>query len=179
MNYEHRIKKLIEADELRMRALHAVKALELPDWLIAAGFVRNLVWSSLYANTSKIVDIDVIYFCSSDKSKARDCALEQRLRTLEPELPWSVKNQARMHLKNGDLPYKDTMDAMKYWPEKQTAVGVNIDDNGNTQLRLGFEIETLFNGQINHNPARSSEIFRQRVRSKGWLRLWPELNADR
>lgn len=48
MSYRQRIVELIEADALRMRALRAVRTLDLPDWLIAAGFVRNLVWDNLF-----------------------------------------------------------------------------------------------------------------------------------
>lgn len=31
-----------------------------------------------------------------------------------------VKNQARMHLRNGDRPYQSATDAMRYWPETAT-----------------------------------------------------------
>ena len=102
-----------------MRALRAVSTLALPDWLIAAGFVRNIIWDSVYAKQTALNDIDVIYFCTEDRSAARDLLLEQRLRAVEPDLPWSVKNQARMHRKHGDAPYKNTVDAMRYWPEQQ------------------------------------------------------------
>ena len=177
MSYEQRIIQLIKSDELRMRALHAVKTLELPDWLIAAGFVRNIIWGHLFGNSIRLNDIDVIYYCLSDSSEERDVILEEQLRSLEPELPWSVKNQARMHLKNGDAPYKNTVDAMGYWPEKQTAIGVMLDDNNHIVLRHKFDLDIQFNGQINHNPARSLEIFKERVTNKGWLTLWPRLQA--
>lgn len=48
MSYEQCIIELIKSDELRMRALYSARALNLPDWLIAAGFVRNLVWDYLF-----------------------------------------------------------------------------------------------------------------------------------
>ena len=94
MSYEQRIINLIESDEFRMRALRAAKTLALPEWLIAAGFVRNLVWSTVFDNEVGINDIDVIYFCPSDTSQERDLSLERHLHELEPDIPWSVKNQA-------------------------------------------------------------------------------------
>lgn len=175
MSYEQHIIKLIESDKLRMKALHAVKTLDLPDWLISAGFVRNIVWGSLFDNHTDLNDIDVIYYCPSDSSEKRDLSLQKQLLSLEPEFPWSVKNQARMHIRNRDVPYKDTLDAMGYWPEKQTAIGAMLDYNDDTVLRHSFDLSLQFNGQIDHNPARSVNVFNDRVASKGWLKVWPKL----
>ena len=160
-----------------MTALLAVKTLELPDCLIAAGFIRNMIWDWQHNSCSVLSDLDVVYFCTSDNSGARDLALEKRLRALQPHLPWSVKNQARMHLGNGDQPYHSTLDAMAYWPEKQTAIGVRIEDDDSLLLQSVFALEMQFNGEINPNPARSIEIFNQRVSSKGWLDTWPLLRV--
>jgi uncharacterized protein len=103
--------------------------------------------------------------------------LENQLRELESDIPWSVKNQARMHLKHADLPYQGTVDAMRYWPEKQTSIGVMLDHNGCVVLKHCFEFSLQFNGHINHNPARSRDVFNNRVLSKGWLEIWPALEV--
>lgn len=176
VNYEKKIIELIESDSLRMRALHAVQTLGLLDWMIAAGFVRNKIWCSIYGNEVALNDIDVIYYCSADDSQDRDAAIEKQLRSLEPDLPWSVKNQARMHFNNGDLPYINSLDAMSHWPEKQTAVAVMLDDIGQVVVKHSFPLELQFNGMINHNPARKIEIFKSRVEKKGWLKIWPQLH---
>lgn len=177
MSYEQRIIRLIESDELRMRALRAAKSLDLPDWLIAAGFVRNTIWNNLFGNDTDLNDIDVIYYCSSDSSRERDLSLQRQLELLEPELPWSVKNQARMHLKNGDAPYENTLDAMAYWPEKQTAIGVMLDQSDQIILKHRFDLSLQFNGRINHNPERSLDVFENRVAGKMWLETWPALRT--
>ena len=93
------------------------------------------------------------------------------------KLPWSVKNQARMHLRNGDASYESTIDAMGYWPEKQTAIGVRLDQYDQLVLRHSFDLGLLFNGQINRNPIRSIDIFNSRLASKEWLATWPGLQA--
>jgi len=160
-----------------MRALRATKTLELPDCLIAAGFVRNMVWNSLFDRDAELNDIDVIYYCLSDCSEERDLSLQNRLLSIEPEMPWSVKNQARMHLRNGDIQYKSTLDAMRYWPEKQTAIGALLDHDNHVVLRHSFNLDFQFNGQINRNPVRSVDLFKKRVSSKRWLELWPGLQA--
>lgn len=175
MNYERHIITLIESDDFRMKALRTVRRLDLPDWLIAAGFVRNLAWDSLFNKLVALNDIDVVYFCLTDTSKERDQVLEKRLRKLEPDFPWSVKNQARMHLKHGDNPYNSTLDAMRYWPEKQTCIGAKLDHNGDVVLQHCFDLGLQFSGDINHNPARSIDVFEKRVSTKEWLKIWPAL----
>lgn len=62
LNYEQYILNLIKSDDLRMNALHVVSQLDLPGWLIAAGFVRNLIWDELFNLTTDLNDIDVIYY---------------------------------------------------------------------------------------------------------------------
>lgn len=177
MSYEQRIIELVKSDELRMRALRAVHSINLPDWIIAAGFVRNLVWESIFNRKGGTYDIDVIYFCLSDSSSERDALLEKHLRELEPDFPWSVKNQARMHLKHGDTPYLNALDAMRFWPEKQTAIGVMLNSTGEIVVRHCFDLGLQFTGTIDHNPERLIDAFNQRVSSKGWLKAWPELQV--
>lgn len=178
MNYERHIIGLIANDDLRMRALRAVRVLDLPDWLIAAGFVRNKIWDSVFNTNTQLTDVDVIYFCTADISAERDCTIEQRLLELEPNIPWSVKNQVRMHHKNGDQPYRDTLDAMRYWPEQQTSIGVKLSEDDNIVLQHCFDLHVYFDGHITRNPARSIETFRERISSKEWLAKWPLLKIE-
>lgn len=161
-----------------MAVLNTVQTLGLPDGLIAAGFVRNLVWDKIFDTRTSLNDIDVIYFCPLDVSEARDRALEEQLRQVQPEKPWSVKNQARMHLKNQDQPYKSSLDAMRHWPEKQTAIGVRLDNHGQVIIKHCFALSLQFNRQIERNPKRSIEVFNGRIQSKGWLEQWPQLTIS-
>ncbi|MEJ2456857.1 MAG: nucleotidyltransferase family protein, partial [Novosphingobium sp.] len=128
MNRGTHLVSLIEADAPRMRALAAVHTLELPDSWIGAGFVRDAVWDHLHDRALSFLtgDIDVIWFDPARSGRVFDRALDSRLRALLPGLDWSVKNQARMHLRNGDAPYRDTADAMTHWPETATDVAVRL-----------------------------------------------------
>ena len=177
MNQQQTIIALINADQLRMQALRAVRSLALPDWLIAAGFVRNMVWGHLFEHTIALNDIDVIYFCTQDTTRARDNRLELRLKELVPDLPWSVNNQARMHLKHGDSAYRNSQDAMRHWPEKQTCIGVKLDNQNQLRISHCFDLGLQFSGQIDHNPTRTIDVFNARIASKGWLTIWPRLSV--
>lgn len=64
---------VIEADSIRMECLQAVRALNLPDWFIAAGFVRNAIWDHLHSlPMTPLNDVDVVYFDPDDCSLATE-----------------------------------------------------------------------------------------------------------
>lgn len=174
-----RIVKLVESDELRLSALECVRLLELPDCYLAAGFVRNLVWDFLHKKpTSTLLnDIDVIYFDSNESNPEQYQEYESKLKEILPNLNWQVRNQALMHLHNGDEPYKSSLDAMSYWPEKETAVAIRQLADGNLECISAFGFESLFDLQITHNPKRLKSVFENRVKSKGWLSTWSNLRV--
>ncbi|WP_280539919.1 nucleotidyltransferase family protein [Chromohalobacter sp. 11-W] len=131
MNDESQIKDWLASDPTRMEALVIASEQNLPDWCIAAGFVRNLAWDNLHrlSSATSMNDVDLIYFDPHDCSESRDREIEDNLKIISG-LPWSVKNQARMHERNSDSPYISTEDAMSFWVEVETAVGVRLDERG-------------------------------------------------
>ncbi|OCH17748.1 nitrate reductase [Aliivibrio sp. 1S165] len=174
-----RIITLIEKDELRVKALDCVRQLNLPHCYLAAGFVRNLVWDHLHQKSvsTALNDVDVIYFDETESNPENYKLIESQLSALMPELNWEVRNQAIMHKRNGDKPYLNIIDAMSYWPEKETAVAIRKLGNGKYECISAFGFESLFNLQVTHNPKRSLEIFSDRVTSKGWLSHWSKLRT--
>lgn len=169
----------IKSDSIRWELLGYVRELGLPDCWIAAGFIRNAVWSILHNRNPEISgDVDVVWFKKHDSSEARDLGVESRLRLLAPAIDWSVKNQARMHLKNGDEPYASSEDAMRYWPETATAVGVRRTIEDNCELIAPFGLEDLLGLTLRPAGAfatRKRGVFDARVLEKGWLRDFPML----
>ncbi len=189
MSNEERLKGWIRQDPVRMLALQLVQTLNLPQGFIAAGFVRNLVWDKLHGieQNRSLADIDVIYFNPNDISETADKAYEFELRELAPELPWSVKNQARMHIRNGDAPYLSSLDAMGYWPEQETAVGVMLQAGRVTEkaqcedeikLISAFGFESLFELRLTPNQQRSRAVFEARLADKKWTIHYPKLTID-
>src|SRR5262249_49127248 len=108
------ITEIIAQDPVGMEQLRAVRTLALPDWCIAAGFVRNRVWAHLHgiAPARPPADIDVLFYDAADLSKEREYEFEDRLDDLLPGLPWQVRNQARMHLSKGLPQHRSTADSM-------------------------------------------------------------------
>ncbi|NVC29497.1 nucleotidyltransferase family protein, partial [Vibrio parahaemolyticus] len=85
--------------------------------------------------------------------------------------------QAIMHTRNGDLPYTSSLDAMSYWPEKETAVAIRQVAPDNYECIAAFGYESLFGYCVTHNLKRSRETFDNRVNSKRWLVRWSSLRT--
>jgi uncharacterized protein len=160
-----------------MEVLSLVHSLHLPDCYVAAGFLRNLVWDNIYRINTKLNDIDVVFYDNSDLQNRRAISAQQTLTNQEPLITWQVKNQATMHIKNNDRPYTSTLDAMGFWPEKETAIGAAINTDGTITIINAFGLESLFDGKISHNKNRSKEVFLERVKNKQWLITWPKLEV--
>ena len=163
-----------------MKILRAVEMLALPDWAIGAGFVRAAIWDHLhgYAMPTPLNDIDVLYFDPDFVDEERERELERNLRDVVPDAPWSVKNQARMHVRKGLPPHESTEDAMRYWLETPTAVGVRLVD-GEMIFIAPFGTDDLLTMTLRPTPYGWTELeqYRQRVLAKPWRAQWPKLTV--
>ena len=173
------LKKLLCADEFRMRLLHAVESLRLPDCWIGAGFVRAAVWDHSHGRHMSAFDgdVDVVWFDRA-RSVEIDRATETELAAKEPSFRWSVKNQAWMHVRNGELPYESTEDAVRRWPETATAIAVRLS-RSELEILAPFGLSDLFSMIVRPTPAFVGDkfpFFIERVRNKRWLERWPMLS---
>jgi len=171
---------LLMNDPARMAALRAVRSLGLPDCWIGAGFVRDAVWDHLHSYPRRLPtgDVDVVWFDDTGPAVAVDREIETDLRRRAPRFDWSVKNQARMHVHNGDAPYKSVADAMRHWPETATAIGARLADDGRIDLNAPLGLEDLFSMRLIPTDAfatRKKSVFDKRVFEKGWLERYPLL----
>jgi uncharacterized protein len=170
---------IIAQDPVGMKQLRAVRALALPDWCIAAGFVRNRVWDHLHGISPPRppADIDVLYYDAADLSKEREAEYEKQLDTLLPDLPWQVRNQARMHIWKGLPQHKGTADSMIYWLETVTAVGARLEsDDGLTVIApLGTnDLLGLCCRPTTFGRTRRHE-YEARIATKRWHERWPKV----
>ena len=177
---ESQITDLIQQDSKRLQMLQAVARLNLPDCYVAAGFLRNLVWDHVhgYSQSTPLNDIDVVYFDKANTEPQWDRDYQSRLEK-QISLPWSVKNQARMHIRNNDPEYLSTADAMSYWVEVETAVGVCQNKDNRLTFVAPLGLESLFNRTITLNPKRPKKsVFLKRIEEKSWLKQWPHLVVE-
>lgn len=174
---QQRLQALLRADTERLAMLTAVRQLNLPDALIAAGFVRNLVWDDLHGTKTPLNDVDVVFFDKSDRDNQRQQAASAWLEQHYPGIHWQVKNQANMHLRHGHAPYQTTLEAMGFWPEQETAIGVALQQDDTLAVVSAFSLASLFAGHITFNRRSSLAAFKARIAKKNWLRLWPQLQV--
>jgi hypothetical protein len=180
VNQLDRIKAIIAADPVRLHVLQLVRELRLPDCWVAAGFVRSAVWDHLHQRSSSPLplDIDVIWFDGECQTAQKDVDLEAVLQNIDASINWSVKNQARMHFRNGDHPYINAAQAMTFWPETATAIGVRLDESDLVEVAAPLGLDDLLNLVVRPTARFRSEkrhVYLERVRSKGWLETWPRL----
>ncbi len=179
MELSNQVIKWIESDSYRMEALVVASTLGLRDWCLAAGFVRNLIWDKLHSKDTftPLNDIDLIYFDANTTEEKPDIEYEEKLKSLSNH-PWSVKNQARVHIRNNDQPYLSTSDAMSYWVEVETAVGATYSEENGVSIVAPFGLEANFSNSISLNPKRPKPSgFLKRVADKEWPILWPNLEV--
>ena len=173
---------VIESDPGAMRVLRATAELALPDWWIGAGFVRNRVWDAISdLPVSPERDVDVAYFDPEKPSPHEDARAESHAMAIMPGVPWEIRNQARMHLRNGDEPYTSTLDAMSRWPETATCIAVTLRGDS-VHLVSCHGIDDLVGMVVRpspafDNPAGRSKVQR-RVETKRWLDRWAGLRLE-
>jgi uncharacterized protein len=178
-----RLTELIAADRSAMAILRAVRRLDLNDWAIGAGFVRNRVWDAVSRHDTPTVpgDTDVLYFDAADLRPETETMLEQRLCAVMPDVPpWSVTNQARMHLENGDRPYASTADALWFWLETPTCVAVRLEPDETVTVLAPHGLGDLFGLRVRPTPNGRDklEAYRARIRAKNWPARWPRVKIE-
>ena len=170
---------IVGRDPAALAHLRAVRALALPDWCIAAGFVRNRVWDHLHGISPPRApaDIDVLYYDASDLSKASEAEHETRLDALLPGPLWQVRNQARMHVWKGLPQHRDTADSMIYWLETVTAVGVRLEADDSLTVIAPLGIDDLVNLRCRPTAFGQTDrkAYEARIAAKRWRELWPKV----
>lgn len=181
---EQQVIQLISEDEWMMRIMQDAKTLQLPDWWVCAGFVRSKIWDTLHGYTERtpLPDVDVIYFDPDHLDEQTEKALEQQLHELNPHVPWSVKNEARMHVVNHITPYTSSTDAISKFPETATALGLTLDDQDQLILTAPCGINDVLNMVLTPTPffletEERIKIFEQRMNKKNWKQIWPSIKV--
>lgn len=169
---------LIEADQWMMGIIRVAAQLDLPQWMIGGGVVRNKVWDHLHGfNREKVEtpDIDLIYFDPADLSEATEKAHDARLRALY-DVNWSCKNQARMHVINGFAPFTSAEDGLAHWRATSNSVAVRLRD-GRLEVIAPYGTGDLAGIILRPTPyfAHEPAALVETATRKGWFTRWPKL----
>lgn len=176
------IARLVAADARAVGQLRAVRELALPDWCIAAGFVRDRVWDALHgmAPRRERHDVDVLFFDQADAGREREADAEARLARAFAGTAWEVRNQARMHVAKGLPPHRDTAHAMTFWLETPTAVGIRLDADDTLAVIAPFGVDDLLDLACRPTSwgATRRADYEARIAAKRWLAHWPRLRLE-
>jgi hypothetical protein len=163
-----------------MSALDAVSDLEIPQWCIGAGVIRNIVFDHLdgVAKTT-IRDVDIAYYDVSDITEQADRRYEDILKQRMPFVPWEVTNQASVHLwfhkKFGYRvpPVDGIAEAVATWPETCTSVGVTKIKGNGYKVYAPYGLKDLFGMVIRRNPTRIDiNTYNKRISTKRYRQHW-------
>jgi hypothetical protein len=180
-NLEASLSGILLTDAWHREALEAVREVAPFAW-ITGGFVRSAVWDSVFAKgeTGVLADVDVIYLGIPEHSLFTEDGLERLLGRRAPGVLWSVRDQGRMHARNGDRPYRSLEEALRNFPDKSSAVAVRLSPRGGLEILAPFGLEDVFRGVVRPTPVGLSDDRFQRFTAKklpGWRGRWPWLRV--
>lgn len=200
---EAEVVRIVTGDPERQAIIGAVEKLGLPDSWLAAGFVRNTVWDSLFppAKHYGLNDIDVVYWKGLDAYGLPEGDMARAIRAQEPNPIWDeeevmvrklaeqfpnysfeVKNQARMHCSPArtvqDAPYRSSGEAIGRWIETATAVGIHATGDGSYAVLAPHGLSDLGNGVLRPTDPAYEARLHERAETKGWLTRWPQLRIE-
>lgn len=180
------VERIIRDSPLLMNVLEGLRDDGLPQHLLVAGAIYNLVWNRLTGrpDLTGINDIDVFYFDDSDLSyDAEDVAIQRLARRFAHlPLPVQVRNQARVHSwfpqKFGVpfQPLKSAEEMLGRYASTTHAVAARLEPDGSLSLLAPFGLDDIFSFRIAPNrvlfnkPAHDAKG----ARAKG---VWPELTV--
>lgn len=181
---EEDIVQLVKEDEWMMDILETVKALHMSEWWVCAGFVRSKIWDVQHGfhERTALPDVDVIYFDESNMEEAEEKKWEDQLRSMRPNIPWSVKNEARMHLVNHIPPYSSALDAISKFPETATALGLTLDEQHKVVLAAPWGIEDVIHMVVKPTPyfqetKERARVYEERITKKNWKDTWNKITC--
>ncbi|HUD07023.1 MAG TPA: nucleotidyltransferase family protein [Candidatus Saccharimonadales bacterium] len=176
---EDDITRTLMDDPWRVDVLKAAEELQLPNWWIGAGFLRNVIWDAIEGNNSPPNrDVDLVYFDPGNVEPETDWAYDEQQKAKFPFAEWEIRNQARMHNINNFAPYASTEDGIAHWVETATCVAVRLDGDKFKYL-FSHGTADLFGLIARPIPLfRTADllpVFHTRIQKKHWRERWPHL----
>ncbi|MGH3095633.1 MAG: nucleotidyltransferase family protein [Streptosporangiales bacterium] len=187
MSAESQVKRLdalIRSSGWHMEVLRAARECALPDWLIGAGVLRDLVWGEMHDgfDPALVKDVDVAFFDPTDLTPVRDAAATAQLVRALPGINWEATNQAAVHLWYPDwfgdevAPLVSAADGVATWPETATCVGARFLDDDGIEVVAPLGLDDLLDGVCRRNPRRVTvEQYRRRLQRKNIAERWPNV----
>jgi hypothetical protein len=173
------LKDMISHSLVLMPVIRAVWRVSPELWL-GGGPIRTCVWSDFSWPSASKIDFDVLYFDSSDLAESKEKLLAQQIRSCLPAgYRVTVKNQARMHLVNGEPQRNSLSEAIENFPETATSVAVRLDDDGELSILAPHGVRDLFDKVVRPTPFHDKypTAYNRRIAEKNWSANWPDVQV--
>lgn len=160
--------------------IRTIKLIDSESLMLTGGSLRNVVWNYLhyFKEEYELEDCDIIFYNPHNLSKTYEESIKSKLEYLNPDINWSVKNQARMHIRNGHKPYKGIFEALSAFPETCSAVAV--DKNWNIISPYGLsDLYNLIVTPTQFCIDNEIDVYQRRVKQKKWFDKWVDLKLER
>ena len=154
MNSPTRLQMLLAVSPIGT-VLPAIAQVNLSNWWLAGGAVRNTVWRSIFGEECGLVinDFDIAFF-DAEGDRSQELAAKATLTKQFPNYKFDVKNQASFaRWRSGGQTYTTTEDGITNWLHTTAAIGVRLDPQGQWQFFTPYGLDDLFNGIIRPTPA--------------------------
>ena len=89
-----------------------------------------------------------------------------------------------MHLHSPNTrPYTSSQDAMSKYPERCTAVGLRLLENGQLELFAPYGLDDIFHFYVQPTPhfledISRRQLYNKRIQKKEWQKKWSKLQIE-
>lgn len=159
MNNNTKLQTIL-SNSIIANVLPHIAQLNLPNWWLAGGAVRNTVWCSLFGEECQlfIKDFDIAFF-DLQGNREQELLAKLALTAQFPDHEFDVKNQASFgRWRAGTTIYHSTEDGIKDWLHTATAVGVSTNEHEEWQFFTPYGLDDLFSGIIRPTPTHIHDI---------------------
>ncbi len=173
---------IIKKEDWLMDILKQARNLNLLDWYIGAGAIRNTVWNHLHGKSGipPVGDIDLIYYDNDDTAGKKEKESKNILNKNIPNFKWEVVNQATAHRFNKDrAKASSSCNALSHWIETPTCVGIRLEEDNSFTICAPHGLEDLFNLVVRPTTLESHNLeeYNKRMKEKNWIKNWPKLKV--
>ena len=180
------LEEIIRTSPLLMEVLAGLREVGLPDHLLVAGAIYNLVWNRLTGrpDLKGINDIDVFYYDASDTGWDAEDVVIKRLgaRFAHLPIPVQVRNQARVHLwfpqKFGTPfePLVSSAEMLGRYASKTHSVGARLEADGAMTIVAPFGLDDIFSFRVTPNPVLANKKAHEAKAARA-KSMWPEVTV--
>ncbi|NES99925.1 MAG: nucleotidyltransferase family protein [Sphaerospermopsis sp. SIO1G2] len=151
---------IILSNSIIATVLPSIAELNLPNWWLAGGAIRNTVWSHIFGAECQLIikDFDIAFF-DLQGNREQELSAKSILTAQFPNHEFDVKNQASFgRWRAGATIYNSTEDGIKDWLHTATSVSVSMNRKGEWQFFTPYGLKDLFAGIIRPTPTHINDI---------------------